>query len=456
LLCPTGRKKGDMIMIKASRLILALCACSVVGVLPASACRYNVRETGFVDLGIEPYVLCFYVDANTPAELAGKLRRISDEVLAGSNILPRLVDIDKQKGHPAIKHLDSAGLSVPAGVLISPDGQSLPVPLSQPGQSLEQTLRGALDKILFSPKRKELLKAVAKAYGVVLVVEGPDPARNAEAKKAASAAIEHVKSQMDYMPKPVKYPPELVVLDAKSLAGEQVLLWSLGLEAKDVNEPHAIVLYGRARWIGPLFKGDQITMEDLASVLFIVGADCECGFDYRWLQGTMLPAKWTRKLHELAVDSLGFDPESPMIKMEIGSIVGRGMRGYYYAGAPYGYRELIFEPESASDYQEFEVQPLAEPNESSPQVDSPLERDDSLKLHEPNTTQMQLEKVPGPNTAAIAKQNPAEPNVARAEPATRPAADIYMPVRSAALLTIGMFAVVVVVGIAVLARTKRG
>ena len=305
-------------MKKARWLFPSVLLCAVLWIHPAFACRYNVRETGFVDLGIDPYILCGYVDGNTPPGVAADFKKITDEIFLETNVIFRLVDMDRRKDHSAIKHFDPNVQSAPAAVLVSPDGQTLPIPVRERGELFEKSFRAALDRVLFSPQRSEILKQVSKAYGVIMLIEGPDAEENALAKKEASSAVEAVASQMEFMPKEIVNPPKLVVMDANTLGEEEVLLWSLGLEAKDVNEPMAIVLYGRARWIGPLFRGEQINEDDLASVLFIIGADCECGLDFRWLQGTMLPTRWDRKTHERAVASLGFDPESPMIKMEIG------------------------------------------------------------------------------------------------------------------------------------------
>ena len=118
------------------------------------------------------------------------------------------------------------------------------------------------------------------------------------------------------------------------------MLWALGLEPEDVNEPCAAIFYGRGRWIGPLFKGEMLTDENLLRVLPIIGADCECNLDHRWLQGTMLPARWDESLQQKVASSLGFDPESPMVKMEMVSIVRRGMGGLGDPGAPFGYQEI--------------------------------------------------------------------------------------------------------------------
>jgi len=317
----------------------------------AFACRFNVREVGFVDLRIEPYYLFGYVNGETPADIISSFEELLDTALMESNIEFEIINTDQQKEHPAMKLLDlSLVQSLPAAVLVSPDGQSLPVPITQPNRSFEETLQSALDGILFSPKRDEILQQISKTYGAVLLIEGPNTQENKKAKEAASGAVKEISSVMEMMPKPIAHPPVIIVMDSESLSQEKVLLWSLGLDVEEVNEPHALVLYGRARWLGPMFKGEQITEAYLAEILFVIGQDCECGLDQRWLQGTMLPARWDQKLLAQAAESLGFDPENPMIKMEISSIVRRGY--YSYPGTPLGYQEFVVEPQSVNDPQQ--------------------------------------------------------------------------------------------------------
>ena len=447
---------------------------ALVLISPALACRYNVRETGFVDLGAEPYILCGYIDANTPADVAAGFKAAlgePDAALAESNVVFRLIDTDREKGHPALEYLDPNCQSIPCAVLVSPDGQTMPISVSKPGEPFEKTFRSAVDKILSSPKRSEILRQVSRMYGVVVVIEGPDPEENEKAKKGAAAAVEQVASQMELMPKKIGGPPVMMVMDANCLEDEEVLLWSLGLKPGDVNEPLAVIVYGKARWIGPVFRGEQVNEDDLASILFVIGADCECGLDYRWLQGTMLPVRWDEKTHALAVESLGFDPESPMIKMEMGSIIGRGMGGSAYPGTPYGYQELIIEPETDSD----EL-----PGENSRRAGEATSRQVSKAdvvgagIEEANDV-VGLRGVEAPADAGIvvktvdgAVEEPnrgtPDPNVIRAildeerrqENAEAAGGDdIYSPMRSMALLTIGLFAFVVIFGVAILARARR-
>ena len=88
-------------MRRAGWLAILVLLCTLLWIHPAFACRYNVRETGFVDLGIDPYILCGYVDANTPAGVAAGFKKISEEVLLETNVIFRLIDMDRRKGHSA-------------------------------------------------------------------------------------------------------------------------------------------------------------------------------------------------------------------------------------------------------------------------------------------------------------------------------------------------------------------
>ena len=335
---------------------------------PAWGCRYNVREVGFADLGIEPYRLHVFVDGNTPEETARTIENTGQAELLETNVMFEMVDTVARPEHPALQVLRSTGAdTLPAAILVSPDGQSRSIPIHKPGQSVQQTLLAAVSEIVSSPLRRAIIEQAIRAYAVILLIHGQDQQENEQAAKAAQEAMSEVKAQLEFMPKPIAKGPQLVVADRQSLDAESVLLWSLDLKAQDIKQTHMAVFYGKARWIGPMFVGEQITVENLLNVLFVVGADCECGFDHRWLQGTMLPARWGQDLHEAISENLGFDPESPMVKMEIASIVRRGMGGYMYPGTPLGYQELTVEDDQvrAAEIDEPNVHVSAAPVQTS-------------------------------------------------------------------------------------------
>ena len=262
------------------------------------ACRYNVRDVGFVDLETETYRLYGFVRTDTPADTVSLFRELPLSVLRDCNVEFEIVKTDGPTNHPAFKHLP-AGMrdSFPAAVLVSPDGQALPLSLSRPGQTFRESLTAALGEIASSPKREEILRTVSRAFGAVLLIEGDNADGNQRARQAITNAFEAIRTQMAAMPKTIAEPPAMIAIDAAALAHERTLLWSLGLDTARTGPPRAAVLYGRARWIGPLMQGDEITEPNLTGILSIIGADCECGLDVAWTQGTRLPVRWDAQRH---------------------------------------------------------------------------------------------------------------------------------------------------------------
>ena len=428
------------------RLLVFACLLGYLQSEPATACRYTVHEVGFVDLRIEQYHFFGYICDETNGDIVSAFKQISHAALVNGNIKFEIINTDQQKDHPAMKLLDlQQAKSLPAAVLVSPDGQSLPVPVTKSDRPFEETLRSAFEDILSSPKREEILKQVIETYGVVLLIEGPDDQENTKAKEAASDVIELISSQMDMLPKPITHPPVLVVMDLKSVKREKILLWSLGLDSEEVSEPHAAVIYGRGRWIGPLFKGEEITEDNLANVLFVIGADCECGLDHRWLQGTMLPARWTDKIQAKVAENLGFDPENPMIKMEMSMIIRRG--SYSYPGVPLGYQEIVIEPRPSYNRGK---DGLGEPNSTmeiqqsvrTPQENSPNEVEETS-----NSRSDPVEQILEP--ATLAERSSPRPSYNRGKDG------LGSPLHKAIFVLVGLCALVLVCGIAILVRAKK-
>jgi hypothetical protein len=317
-------------VIRRYKFIFIISLWSFLHIYPVYSCQYNVREVGFSDLGREQYYLFGYIKSETGADISASFSNVAPDHLKDSNIIFELINIDDQKDHPAIHYLDSLQInSFPSAILVSPDGQSMALPLIKTDVGFKQSLRSSLNELLISPKRDEILQKTIKHYAVVLLIEGNNKEENSKANEAAIAAIERLSKKMNMMPKPIDHPPVLMVIKRESFAREKILLWSLGLDIDNIDKPHAAVIYGRARWMGPLFKNEEITKNNLSDILFVVGADCECGIDKNWILGTMLPIRWNKEWQDRLVKNLGFDPENPLIKMEIGRI----MRTGYYNSA---------------------------------------------------------------------------------------------------------------------------
>lgn len=303
-------------------LVLAL-ACSFLSVA-GLACRYNVRDVGFVDLETEAYRLCVFIPPEFPAHSLSLLQRMPAVALRDCNIQLELVTADLATHHPASPDLLPEGDdSMARAVLRSPDGESLPLTLSRRGKSFRQGLAAVLDEIASSPKRDELVAAAGRSFAAVLLIEGTADGANRRAREAITSACDAIRAQMQAMPKAIAQPPALVVLEATTLARERILLWSLGLDAIQTEEPRAAIVYGRARWMGPLMKGEEISAPNVTGLLSLIGADCECGLDVAWTLGTRLPVRWEETHHARVAKALGFDPENPLVKLEVGRIAAR-------------------------------------------------------------------------------------------------------------------------------------
>ena len=407
-------------MVKLSRLAVVICLWGCLQTHSAFACRYNVRDVGFVDLGTEPYYLYGYVSQDTPVAITSSFKKILRAALMESNIKGEIINIDQQKNHPAMKYLDIRRIkSYPAAVLVSPEDRSLLVPVTKPGQPFEQTLWSALDDVLSSPKRGEIIQQVSKTFGAVLLIKGAEQEENERVQDAVSGAIETISMQMKTMPKPIAQPPVTVVIEPELFSKEKILLWSLGLDADKVDRPHAAVLYGRARLIGPLLKGEEIAETRLTNILSVIGADCECGLDRRWVLGMMLPARWDDKIQARVAKALGFDPENPMVKMEISQIIRHSLISSggtqdlgNYPGASFGYREIVVDFNPA-----------------------PEDRQNSA--------------VQVPNTASP------PPSGLKRVSESSPLADSHLPIQNMIFILIGLFTLVLISGIAILLRSKR-
>ena len=288
----------------------------------AHACRYTVRDVGFADLGNERYTFFCFIDDQVPGGQVDQLGQAASVLFGDANVRFQLVDLAKSE-HPQAKRLAKRKPGVPAGLLLSPEGE-LAWPVDFPAAAPDNPEWAFLSSVVSSPARDELIKKLIPAYAVILFVEGTDTAQTRRARIAVDDAIKAITPLLPQMPKPVDHPPEVVVVPANRVASESVLLWSLGLDAEPVPEPQAVVLMGRSRRVGQPWRGGLITRTALQESLAVVGQDCECGLDRVWMQGERFPLSWGRAERTAAYAALGFDPDNPQVKAEISRIISRG------------------------------------------------------------------------------------------------------------------------------------
>lgn len=300
-------------------ILFSMCFSEVFG------CIYNVRDVGFVEFLSAPYHLYFYIHNDTPEEFTYTFKQISYTAFMDSNVKSEIINVDQQKDHLAIEYFRLWEIqSFPAAILVSPKGQSLVLPISVPKKTFKETARSSLYSIIFSPKREDILNHIVRSYCVILLIEGKDADENKRAHEVVAASTRKIAKMMSQLPKRIEKPPYIIIMPQESLSQEKMLLWSLGIDENEVKEANVAIIYGRGRRLGPILRGAYITGSRMFSILSRIGLSCECGLDRRWIMGSRIPLRWERKIQRDVVKFLGFDAESPMVKMEMSSILSIG------------------------------------------------------------------------------------------------------------------------------------
>jgi hypothetical protein len=106
----------------------------------------------------------------------------------------------------------------------------------------------------------------------------------------------------------------------------------------------------------------------------------------------MLPARWSERYQAKVAESLGFDPENPMVKMEMASIIRRGMGGFVYPSTPFGYQEIAVGEAPAEAVETLESTEAREPAEMveiteasrAPETPAATEESEETAAPEPN------------------------------------------------------------------------
>ena len=299
---------------------------TVLMALDALACRFNVRDVGFVDLGSEKYRLFIFIPDATSASEVDSLKSIAYATYLDSNVKAEVFTATVAAKGEASKFLPD-NLSNAQAVLVSADGKrALPVSLTVEGKPLSVTAWDGLESVFDSKRRNAVVSKVYEHYGVILIVEGKNADENARIRKMADTVVATITSQMDKLEKEIREPPVVEVVSAKEFAAEKAFMWSLGIDAI-AETPQVAVLYGRGRIIGPVLRDARLDERALTAIVNTIGLNCEGGLDRKWMQGTMVPQKWDEDIQKQFASQLGFDPESPAIRIEMSQILSKGGKG---------------------------------------------------------------------------------------------------------------------------------
>lgn len=288
------------------------------------ACKYSVRDVAFVDLTREAFHLLMVAEASDLESLKQRIQPVTTAVFLDSNVRVTWLTQEEALEHPAFR--SGPTHTAPSGAYLYQEGLNFLKLMTRNEIDTGETtaIWELLEKAVQSPVRQKALEHLMTAYAVILVVEGTDKQSNDRVTKAAQSAADALEKMIPDMPKPVDVPPQVIVLSRDQIDSEMAMLWSLGLDYKEPEHPQSCVLIGRGRRLGPTLQNDEITSGKLQQILSVAGQDCECDLDRSWMQGPMIPLRWGPDRQQTAYNTLGFDPENPLVKAEISRILARG------------------------------------------------------------------------------------------------------------------------------------
>ncbi len=290
-----------------NRTKIALCIVFTMFMVDSYACRYTIREIGFSTLSQVTYVLYKVDGTNTlfPKQEAASFSE--------ANVKPLTLGFDTDTNNPIVNFVKSKGLPLPAYVLVDQNNRMLALQTDKVDHALQ-------NNILFSPIQERMVSELPNIYATVVLVEGIDAEENKNARSFISAACERIDNIMPNMPKQVEIGPNMTVIAKENFEEERTLLWSLGIESVPI-QPMAFILYGRGRIMGDQIDYKSIEKGNVYKLLSIIGADCECGLDRKWMLGYQVPLNWPKQVGQDLSDNLGFDVDNPMILAEMSRIL---------------------------------------------------------------------------------------------------------------------------------------
>jgi hypothetical protein len=307
---------GPQLIFRKTAAYIFLLGLFFLSLTPGYACRYTVRELGFSDLAAPPYRLFICHHAELSALQNEKLARLLEASISGSNLEVFFVHSGREPQHPILRFLPASPSSYPCAVLISPDSSLQPYRFASSTDDMYGFTSRTIQNTLRSPVRETILSSSSSLHAVVLLFAGADEKQTAAASSLIRSAMQQVEPVLKLMPKPAVKPPLLVSIPVAEQNRESLLMWSLGM-SESTRNPRAVILYGRGRKMGPVLANDSLTTEAIYNLLLFVGADCECDMDRSYLNGYLIPLYWPQTARERVSNILGFDPENPLVKMDM-------------------------------------------------------------------------------------------------------------------------------------------
>ncbi len=345
-------------MFSRKQWIYAIPLVVVLSASAALACRFTVRDIGFVELRGPEYSLVATLGTagSTSADnLASAARSPLDSwlselgrKLADSNVHLSIQHSSSPTGDDELSNGDAE--RIVSLKLIRRDGGSLelsdtlPSALTLESQNTAEekaTVDSWLGENLFSETLDALGQSAINSFVQIVVIEGDDSQSNQAARQVADQAVEAIRKIEPMLPRPIAFPVRVRHIEFAQRSAEPILLWavqdaavdnhdaarhsaSVKADAEATAPPILMVLYGRGRLAGPAMSGNAIELRETLAQLALVGESCECETDRAWMDERVIPFRWSSELRKQASTSLGFDPDSPLVQAEMTRIVSQG------------------------------------------------------------------------------------------------------------------------------------
>ena len=282
----------------------------------AVACPYTVRDVGFIDFSQNHYYFYAYVDSTVDPVKRDLICKKAKACFVDTNIDFTLVDVENEPDHPGFIYLSGLpdSFNYPFGMMVSATGETFPLETLSLPDSFDQTVD--------SPTRTNLLRLLPTHACVILLAPGADTMANEKAR----AMINHTISEL--IPPKVESAfdkPVLLELSQEEVTSEKLLLWSLGITIEELQRPLVTVLYGKGHRLGDVYQADMIDSSELLTLIKLVYASCECDLDKRWFSKNPIPMRWDAANRTLLAQTLQFDPDNPIVKIEVSQILGGGV-----------------------------------------------------------------------------------------------------------------------------------
>ena len=266
----------------------------------ANACKYTVREIGYSSLSATTYILYYVSTSDKP------LVNIK-EYYKQANVKVKAFLYQNNLKNELINYIHQNKISLPAYILASDKRGFIAL-------SKTQVL-----SVLQSPLALFLQQELSSRYGVVLLLEGENSAQNKISAQIFESICNKLANLLPNMPKVVHKPPIIKIISKKDFEKEKILLWSAGIKQMP-KSPKALVLYGKGRMMGEVLHFEDFEKKGY-TLLSIIGADCECGLDRKWMLGPQILLDWGEHISTFLNKDLGFDVEHPMVLTEMSRIL---------------------------------------------------------------------------------------------------------------------------------------